>query len=193
MVQTLGQLVTRLREERGMTQTQLAAASGVGSGTISRIERDSENQVRRSTMGRLIASLDEAGSIPTQDLEQLYSLAGMTKLVVAVKGGVTGSAPANRLSEYTATLNPDAARCHWYIADLVDRIGVLPVLKILEGVAQIAGVALEPPVEIPRTIAHISPPIQRDGYVEQVVTDFEVPAKPAAPATRPVDRRRVGG
>lgn len=190
-----GKLVQKLRDERRITQAELGSLSGIASGTISRIERGVDTQLRRTTVGRIVKALNRNPPLSEAEVNELWTAAGMGRIIQELTHIETPvSVPAKvSLSAFTTTLKPDEARVYWYLADMIDRVGVLPVLKLFEGISQIAGVSLEPPVEAPRTISHVSPPIQKDGYTEQVVTDFEVPAKPAAPATRPIDRRRVGG
>jgi transcriptional regulator with XRE-family HTH domain len=51
----VGDLIIRLRKQRGMTQMELAALAGINPGTISRIE--TEDTRRLKTIKNLLASL----------------------------------------------------------------------------------------------------------------------------------------
>ena len=66
---TLGLRISRLRQEKGWTQKELASKIGITQNHVSRIEKD-KMQPRRST----IKALADAFAIQPEDLETLASL-----------------------------------------------------------------------------------------------------------------------
>lgn len=62
--ESLGERLGKLRRRRGLTQEQLAAASGVGVPTIRKIERDAQSTARLATLHRLARALE----VPTTAL-----------------------------------------------------------------------------------------------------------------------------
>lgn len=61
MDETFGQLVFRIREERGWTQKRLAEESGVPVRTIQDIEKDLRDRPQRGTLLKLRRALDIEG------------------------------------------------------------------------------------------------------------------------------------
>ncbi len=58
----LGRALRQLREQRGMTQEELADAAGIHSVSLSRIERG----VRNATWGVIVALSEGLGTTPTK-------------------------------------------------------------------------------------------------------------------------------
>jgi DNA-binding Xre family transcriptional regulator len=122
MPDTIGARLGRLRVLRGLTQEQLAAASGVSAATIRKLERDDRITARVSTLHRLATAL----GCQTQDL------LGTTVTVapvgpaddppglLAVRQAITPVRPVNGIAEHFGELAT--------LADLADSIRAANVL-----------------------------------------------------------------
>lgn len=83
MDETFGQLVYRLREERGWTQKQLAEESGVPVRTIQDIEKDLRGKPQRGTLLKLRRALDIEGDAVRERSEWPDDIATIVDIVGA--------------------------------------------------------------------------------------------------------------
>jgi transcriptional regulator with XRE-family HTH domain len=67
MERTLGQQITILREEKGLTQDELAVAAGVSRSRISNLENDQVEAPRRNTLVKLATALGVEVSVFQMD------------------------------------------------------------------------------------------------------------------------------
>lgn len=163
----LGPLVARLRKERGLTQTELANAVLVDKETIAQVEQGRRPSWRPATAKRIFEELSKHGPIRPEDAAQFTESTG----VITPTPGRTQEDVARQ-------------RLHRLVDDLVAVAGHQPIANIL--------IALSEAMEVERRLSSSQspglvvkhPPVQREGYVEQVEVDY-----PPAPAQRPASGR----
>jgi transcriptional regulator with XRE-family HTH domain len=167
-----GELVSRLRKERGLTQSDLADRVDVDKETIAKVEQGVGRQWRPSTARRIFETLSKIAPVSARDAAA-YSEA--TGVVTATPQPGHGEEDLQR------------RRLHRLLDDLVLVAGHQRIANIL--------IALSEAMEIDRrlstgerfTVKH--PPVQRQGFVEQTEVEYErVP-----PAARPVPKARRSG
>lgn len=73
-METLGQLVARLRSERGLSMQQLGDAAGISHETISAIERGRRAELRSSTAIALFRAIASTGNLEADDAYKLLAL-----------------------------------------------------------------------------------------------------------------------
>lgn len=95
MDETFGQLVFRLREERGWTQKRLAEESGVPVRTIQDIEKDLRDKPQRATLLKLRRALDIEGDPVRERSEWPDDVAAVVDIVGAYLMTLT---PAERIA-----------------------------------------------------------------------------------------------
>ncbi len=98
--ESLGQRIKRMREAKGMTQRQVAAAIGVSQPYLAQVERDARSQPTEKTLSAIADLLDDdlqalmqlAGRIPADVEELLMRDPDMAEaLRIASSKGMTGS------------------------------------------------------------------------------------------------------
>lgn len=182
------EVLRRWRKEAGLTQKEAGAALGLSQSAYSYLEA-----------GRSV--------VRTEDLRRLSAAYGrpLEAMISELRG--TGPGPVERLHASLPDLAPDLGRVIWMTLRLAERVGAAPLIDLLEGSARRAGITLDEPPWLPResarflraavqdperhddganVIRHVTPPTQREGYVEHVETIYEV-----APAPRPVTKRKA--
>jgi transcriptional regulator with XRE-family HTH domain len=176
-----GQLLKDLRDARGLTQDQLADAAHVSGQTIRRAEASETCPWKRSNALAVYRALQQRAPLTPRERDaylEATNLKGLAEHAVELAAAV--AAPARsllrspiiqatmKLRAFTDTLPPDQARAFWQLADLLDTVGAAAVLKMLEASATMA----DSEAHVRRVVG---PPVQREGYVEQVITEYQTP------------------
>ncbi len=196
MTTHFGQLLFRLRTERGLSRAKLAAISGVAESTIVRAEQEPTCVLKLTKLANITRGL---GAMSAEDAAEWLDATGMRPALEA-----TRAASRSDNSEFSRALasiyvhaEPDVATAHAWVQELSERSSPGAVLDVLKAMAAFGGYDLLPrftssdiesfkvamnPSAVSRTINVVSPPVQRDGYVEQRVVTYEAveERKPAA-------------
>ncbi|HEX2017662.1 MAG TPA: helix-turn-helix transcriptional regulator [Aurantimonas sp.] len=104
-----GERIRALRKERGVTQSQMAAALGVSSAYLSALEHGRRGRPTWDLLQRIIGYLN----VIWDDAEELERLAELShpRVTVETAGlGADATTLANRLAETIAILAPDDVR-----------------------------------------------------------------------------------
>lgn len=208
--------LAELRRARGFSQTDLARAAGTALSTVTRLERLGLDASKPSTSLQLLAALERVLPLTDEELERFATQAGLGPSFIAGRAAAAAKSVADRaqprvgeqtdagmrralsLRAFTAQLPADEARAYWYLADLLEHASPARVLALLEGAAKMADVTLEgavPDDPPERVVRVVSPPIQRDGYVEQRIVEYgaapeRVPEQPRKAGPKPSGKRR---
>lgn len=171
MAEVLGALVARLREERGLTQRQLANRATCDPETIARVEQG-RGRWNRRTARAVYFALRKAQKISPQDA--IAYLKG-TGLVSQDAEGIPdhlapASSPADSRSQSRET-------AHEFLDRLLDRHGAQQVLTLLRAVLTMSRHAAQHPPPALRVVAKAdaSPPQRRLVSQHEGVTDHGVP------------------
>jgi DNA-binding XRE family transcriptional regulator len=153
-----GQLVARLRTERALTQSELAAATRVSDSTISKAERTAACKWRRTTALEVFRVLDAAAPIDQPTAEAYFKAARMS-ITLSVRQSIE---QMKRTAEDTKRDYPelgafafrnrfqsllrDEARlaAHWQLHQLLNALGPEAVIGYLDGLADARKVGLIP-------------------------------------------------
>lgn len=189
-----GQLVQKLRTERGLTQSDLASRAGVSDATIQRAEQTESCPWRRSTAREIFQVLNSVAAVEPASAAEYFKATGLAAGLAAA-GEWAKSSEGQQTQAFVAFVNqlsdPRERQAYMWLTDLIDAVGVERLLDTLRGVAAMAGVELLPLVDDRgRTVRVHEPPVQREGYTEEIIRDVEV--RPGAkPKAKPLDNRRA--
>lgn len=100
MGETFGQMVYRLREERGWTQKRLGEESGVPVRTIQDIEKDLRERPHRGTLMKLRAALDIEGDAVRERSEWPDDVAAIVDIVGAYLMTLTSAERIQWISDF---------------------------------------------------------------------------------------------
>lgn len=171
VMQTLAEMLLGLRSERSLSQDALARAAGVSRGTIQNAE--AHGKVNASTVMLLLQALNE--KIP------------LTKSQLVGFKRVTAISERMLLSLYRAT-DPDVDRAveadsemHALLDDLLSRADREFVRGAL---ATLLANLRSRPDDTTRSVTVRHPPVQRPGYVEEVITDYTAPKAQTTPRAK---------
>ena len=186
-----GNLVRALRTTRGLTQTELAERSKVTLVTINRLELSEAPRGYKSTLLAIYHALDDSG-IPLSQAEarDFCTAAGLSEQLWRL--GTFHVAPAaDDVIRAAGSLDEPSAQAVRRVIDLLRRHGASRVAPAIEALAASldAQHAAAAPAGQPRTLRVVSPPRQRDGYVEQRIVEYEERPVPAKRATKPARRK----
>lgn len=177
-VATLGELLRELRETIGFSRDELSWAAGVSSSLIYKTETDPDYKSKRSTSIKLIRALQAGAAqrgvmVPGERWAEFLSAAGLP----AGAGSTTQREALDQLGREASVREREPAderRCRDLLADLIARRGAAAVLKLLESAMAFAASGDEDAADDrPRSLRVKHAPIQRDGYVEQTVVEYE--------------------
>lgn len=175
MPKGFGQLARRLREERGLTQGELAARVGVHMATIQRGESEERPKLRRSTVSDWLSALHRAAPVPREDAEALLTAAGVSLVLLQRVRAAEGAPPAQ----------PLPSRVELLVGELLGLVGEAELVRVLGTLAAAWS---------PRGEAAPASPVRslrRDERVDGVDYTLISPvARPEPPARQP--GRRTG-
>ena len=182
-----GELIRALRIARGLSQRDLAERAGLQYMTISRFEKSAVKMGQPATLFRIYKALNEGPAPLSSDEARDYcTAAGLSEQLW--KLGTFHVAPAaDDVIRAAGSLDEASARAVRRFIDLVRRHGAHRVAPAIDALA--ASLDAHTPTPAPRTLSVVSPPRQREGYVEQEIVDYEAPA-PHKPASRDVPAAR---
>ena len=165
-----GQLVLRLRRERGLTRDTLADASNVHERTLAALEQELTRSVRPGTARAIYEALAADQPLSPDDLSEFNRLSGLK--MVAPTAPIISPRRAVSMEATLETLHR-----------AVDAVGLATIQKVLEAIAEseLDG----------RTVRVKHPPVQRDfGGVKAVEeTTSEYRLRPDAPPAQRRERR----
>lgn len=184
-------LLRSLAEVRGFSRQQLAVAAGVHYRTIERAMSEEPPRLRNSNAISIMRALESAAPLTEQERSaflralNLEGLSEAARNVMAAPVGRQGAAFHTLLHAFP----PTEARLLWRFNELMESLSPSVVSMWIDALAASGRVDLsDPPVRNPAAreagpMRVVSPPVQRDGYIEQVVTEYGA-AKPAKPVRR---------
>lgn len=177
----MGPLVRQLRENRRLTQQDLANLAGLAVRTIYQVEQ-SQKPPRRSTCIAILSALNQQKPLSAAENAMFLRDSGMETAALRT----TAAAERHATTPSVAT-SPDERIIHAYVADLIEQTSPSIVIKLLEAAASLAGVPLRSPdlSGSPPTFTVSHPPRRRpDGSLEQVFVDYTAPAAKPKPTSR---------
>lgn len=218
-----GRLLSKLREDRGLTQTGLADLVSTSLTTIQRGESENAQRCpwRRTMAVKVLAELERKLPLSEADASNYLQLAGLEAMarsaaesMRALRTETTEAKRAMASADVAARIDdPDIVTAIQWIERLFEERGGVAVLSALEGLSVAWSIDLPPRVrrdeltssrnayfyggriepEPPRRLNVVSPPVQKPGYVEQVITEYEAPshAPPAKPRTKLTPKRKA--
>lgn len=197
-VATLGELLRELRETIGFSRDELSGAAGVSSSLIYKTETDPDYKSKRSTSIKLIRALQAGAAkreviVPGERWAKFLSAAGLP----AGAGSTAQREALDQLGREAAVRDREPAderRCRDLLADLIERRGAAAVLKLLESAMAFAADEGDGDAgDGPRSIRVKHAPIQREGYVEQTIVEYEDRSGESKTRRTKPKARRAGG
>lgn len=181
-VESLAHLITRLRNERGLTQKRLAADSGIDSDTIAKVEMGRSRTWRPRTARAILEAIHAAGPLSESDVATYAHHTGL-RAVVLPRNTPEGFKPARAI----VTQEQVESRAR----DLIARFGVEYTQRLFE--VLLAAPAVDQDERL-ITVAH--PEVQRDlgggvHAIEQRRTYYDV-AKIPPPLPAEQRKRKPG-
>jgi DNA-binding XRE family transcriptional regulator len=188
-----GNLLKRLRSERGLTQSALADASGVSLGTIQRAEVESSCPWKATTAVDVLTALEARGSLSAADRKAFSEAAGVSPAAVTdfLKRIIEERFPQAVAAKADDLLNRQLAgkvkHAHVLLQLLIAERGEDVALALMQGLVAGQGVASPPAsvIEQSRSWVKIELP-PRDGWA---VTLHGPPVAPPASPAKPRARR----
>lgn len=180
-----GILLATLRRTRGFSQESLAQAAGVSRNPIAVVEANPTASIRRSTLELICAALEKARPFTDEEREDFlraFGLVGASRAAqraMAAVPALTPSArqsPANSINAMAAASQAAHDETYARFERLRHRYGSLMLSKVLDAIEILLPMAAIASKEDP-TVRVVSPPVQRDGYTEQVITEYEQPKR----------------
>lgn len=181
MSETRAEFLRRLRSRRGLSQDGLANAARTSRSTVVSIERNDERSIYPRNAWQLFEALDQR--IPLSEADR----AAFSKHF----GIELAHAEPSNISTIEITDTPHAP-----MQTLVDLVGTEVADALLNTLVMVVRAVH---ASVPRqhadvgssTLRVIEPPVQRPGYTEQVIREFErvKPASPPAAHTKGKHKR----
>lgn len=177
----IGKLVAELRRARGLSQAELGRAAGISGQTVKKLEQG--GTLRGGTLAMIYRGLNASSPMTDQQVDEFKRATHLHDLPapheVISPSLVTPQGMA--LRDYTSKLPKDHARAHWVLADILSHDGASSILAVIENVAKMLGLSIDPPVssekDSPRMVA--SPPRRLpDGSTEQRFTHLDISIVP---------------
>lgn len=200
MAQDFASVLRTLREARGLSQSQLAMMADLSPSVVSRAETQSRDNLRRSTKIHLLSALQKTRQL-TEGEYAIYTAAAdlppelvgnAVRVRPQYREGLANRGQVSPFEAFMATLD-DADRAAYEAATtLIDDVGpdvAMQAMHVMLSMGRTIAERMRRPAHAP-TLRSVSPPIQREGYVEQIITEYG----PAAPPD--VDQgthRKAGG
>lgn len=188
---TFGQHVRLLRDTRRLTRLQLAIRSQLSESTLRTLETDPKYTPRRSNLIAVMQALDEVEPLTEKEGGEFLRLCGQREVarsviaaIAAIKEDAANHTP-QPVQPTTPKVPPGRARIYSLIDEMADVYGDAALLRLLNSLAAMQS---PPPSAAPAAgslfrVHH--PLVQRDGYTEQIIVDYEnVTHPPAAPRAR---------
>lgn len=165
-----------------MSQEELAAKSGVSRDVIGRLERDVIASVRRSTATSLLSGLESGGPLNASEMSsflRLFDLEGTAAVArqIFAQPSIQQTMSLRAAMEH---MRPEEQSLVRRLLELIDLHGAEAVARMLDAVGSLVGV--QPTVRV------VSPPVQREGYTEQIITEYARPK----PEPKEAQRRKRG-
>lgn len=171
-----GKLLKTMREAAGLGIGELGVRADISDTQLRRTEAAAPCSLRRSTALAIFNAINDKRPVARHLSDQYFRLAKLTDVAEAVTSAIPKQTLASTAALRTllAASTRDEARAFRLVADLLDAAGAVATCQVLEGAIGIAEAAQETstPTE-PRTISVRHPPVQRDGYVEERIVDYE--------------------
>jgi transcriptional regulator with XRE-family HTH domain len=187
-----GKLLARLRDERGLSQADLAALSGLHITTIAKAETAADSTLRRSNARAIYEALHSKGPIDAASAAEFFQATGLDAAIAMVRA--MADDPEGAVAEAIYRLNQvlpsqqerDAVLV---LFQLIDALGAESVADSLRGMAAMAKVELTP-TQRPQAVRVVHPPRQiAPGMIEQVEEDITVSPPPPRRKSRSRDKR----
>jgi transcriptional regulator with XRE-family HTH domain len=213
-----GHLLRELRETRGLTRDALAYRAGVSVATLRNYERSPTFFGSASNLQGIAGALRSSRALTDEEMSDLRACLGAMSSVLdasPIPRNVEDHArvvDAQPWSNLTAAFGAGSPMLQQDSGQLLTQAvalfgepemrGLLAGLILSAALHRPAGAVARAPVVAPPTPAQPSPaprqlhvaapPVQRDGYVEQVVRTLEVPepAPAAKPTGKPTSRKK---
>lgn len=144
--QHFGQLLRRLREQRGASQAQLAELAHVSEFTIRRGEGSETSPWKRSTARDVYQALCAVAPLSKADAREFLTAVGLQGIIDVARTaeGMPGVRSAHHFAKYLLDLPDSAARDAMLLADLmVEELGGQRMHDILTGVLAAEGLHVE--------------------------------------------------
>lgn len=185
-----GQFVQRLRTERGISQTTLAQRVGVTLITITRLEASERVRGHQHTLLAIYHALNKSDiPLSTDEARDYCTAAGLSEQLW--KLGMFHVAPtADDVIRAAGSLDEASARAVRRVIDLLRRHGAQRVAPVIDALAASLDAQGPAPSPSPQALRVVSPPVQRPGYIEQRITDYEAaPLSASKPAKKPARKK----
>ncbi|MCC6660040.1 MAG: helix-turn-helix transcriptional regulator [Phycisphaerales bacterium] len=156
-----GKLLRRLREERGLSQRQLATAADIAQQTLQVQEGAERCRLRRSFVPRLYAALNRAAPVSAEDAKVLFESAGLTEALTQYAGSEQFKTDLAFGATVAASKTPREAEARERFEDIIEELGPEPVLHALAAIALAAG--MKPPA----WIVHTPPRVEENRVVTE--------------------------
>jgi transcriptional regulator with XRE-family HTH domain len=184
-----GAILKGLREARRMKQHDLAREARVSQSTIAKAELGLAGEPKRTTKIALLEALDARRRLTEDEFSRFTEAAGIKEVARAATESaqrVKQNYPGAMALGSALTQTPPAI--HAAILEflqLVDEVGPAAASTQVRSALQVAREAVARSSEDAPTFTVKHPPIQHQGYVEQVEVEYEArnPAK-SAPASK---------
>ncbi len=191
-MEPFGRLLKRLRERRGLTQSDLAELASVSLPTIYRGEKSATCEWRRSARVHVMRALDRAKPLAQSDAKAYMEATGLDVLrraseALSSLGGPTPRIEIEEIDEDSAR-DPDHLTAHAFLNSLIEDRGAKNIVTALEGLAAAWAIDLPPRIRAdditagtaPRLIL-VHPPRRIE---DREVTVYEPAPTPANPPTK---------
>ncbi len=181
------ELLRTLRLRRGLSQSDLASLCGLSLSTVQAIERGADRDVYPSNIRRLFAGLNSLQPLSRVDARAFA--AAFDYEVPGTESEIQEREPRN--AELLPLEESALAELHT-LTRLVGDEAAAAMLRSLVIAAKTMRAPSSPAASSePHTVRVIEPPVQRTGYTEQVIREFErvKPASPPAAHTKGKHKR----
>ncbi|MBY0263644.1 MAG: transcriptional regulator, partial [Phycisphaerales bacterium] len=145
-----GHLLRRLREERGLSQGQLASLAGLHENTVHRAELGGSCSLRGSNARELFHAIDKVAPLIPKDRVALSNAMGLPAMAThaetlqreAKESGAVKPGPDGVYEP--AGVPVDVRTAHYFLDELIDRVPAAAVLSAIENFAAAWNVRLPP-------------------------------------------------
>ena len=161
-----GELLRRLRLERGLSQEGLAAAARVSGPTIRNAEKQADSKFFGTTASAILKALEKEARLSDKDRASFASMAGIPAYVDA-------------LPEPAAAEDPDSVTAVMYVQRLLQEAGPTRTIAALEALA--AAWDLDLPPRVRSGVQAIKHQVQVGDVKATVYTPVDQPPQPAPP------------
>lgn len=175
----LSKLMRDLRDERGLTQAELATRSGVSIPTIQRWETEGPKNARRRNLRDVFQALDEVAPIDAERSQAFIELTGIASIVQAVRDRMSSTAgvgkAALKIAAGVDSLTESEADCYRHLAALLNGLGAERVEPFLRAMLSTTGVEFDAaPKESKLAALRVAHPPRRDddGFIVQEFTYY---------------------